>query len=310
MWRHALALAIVGAQTIGCGAEVPQGGAVAPSDAPRIVKTRLEATDFVPGDLDVVLRVDLARIGGELGPEVMGRLRASALGPEESADPIAGWLAHGLAHADVVWLALRQGDGDGVDRVLVVEGNLPPYAVRSGELAAVPSGVADVTVLDRRGRLTRSTFARVLTYKNRLTAFASAVETDPALRALRSGRGESPLEPPAEGLASLEARTLRLPPPYEAAYPALAKALRHVARARVVVSSGERVLRLEGELVGKTPAGAEVLEQLFVALRDEPAEEGEAALLAGAKIEREGTRVRVVWDMPGWFVASFFEAAK
>jgi hypothetical protein len=310
MWRRVFALAIVGAQTIGCGAELPHGGAASPSATPRIVKTRLEAVDFVPGDLDLVLRIDLARFAAELGPEVMGRLRASALGPGDDADPIAGWLAQALAHADVVWLALRQGESSGMDRVLVVEGKLPTYVLRSGQLAVAPSGVADVVALDRRGPLVRGGFARVLTYKNRLTAFASAVEMDPVMRALRSGRGESPLEPSAEGLASLDARALRLPPPYEASYPALARALRNVARARVVVSSGDRVLRLQGELVGKTPAGAELLEQLFVALRDEPAEAGDAALFAGAKIEREGTRITIAWDLPGWFVASFFDGAR
>lgn len=308
MGRRALALAIVAAQTIGCGAEVPHGGAVDPTTAPHIVKSRLEATDLIARDLELVVRVDVGRIGSELGPDLMGRLRARALeAPSVEGDPIAPWLAHAMAHAEIVWIGVRLDASGGADRVLVAEGRIPPYPLVSGQLAATPSGVADVSVLDRRGPLARADLARVVTVRDRLVAFASAVEMDGSLRALTSGRGDEPLEPAAEGLLSFDAASLHLPPPYDTRFPALARALRHVDRARGVVSASDRALRLETELRAKTPEGAVVLAKLFEALRDEPADDGGPTLLAGAQIEREERLVRVAWTVPGWLVASLFE---
>src|SRR5262249_57714767 len=91
-----LAVACLGALA-GCAASRPP-----PPRAPALSTPN----DAIPPDLDLVIRVDLAKVRAALGPEGIAVLRrgaASAAGAETGSD----FFVRALEHADVACLALR-----------------------------------------------------------------------------------------------------------------------------------------------------------------------------------------------------------
>ena len=69
-WCRGLAMASL-LLACGCGAEVPPGGGGAMPkvpEGPRIAR-QVDAADLLPKDLDLVVRVDLARMRAGLGPD-------------------------------------------------------------------------------------------------------------------------------------------------------------------------------------------------------------------------------------------------
>ena len=297
-FKQALLL-FVAAQTISCGREVQRPETIA--DAPRVSR-RIEAQDLLPSDLDVVLRFDVARMASELGPAAMDELRRGALrSAAHEGDPLASWLADALGGADVVWVATRLGAFETGDRVIVVEGKVPAWKPGVLQLTKLDTGFSDVAVLDRSGSLKRSDLARVVLHKDRLAAFVSAVEVDAVLRSLRGQDTHTKLDPPAEGLLSAEAKISGLPEPYAGQYPSLARLTRHIEKASLVVTAKDKALQLEGQLVANTVEGAELVEKLLTALRDEGGEGGEESPLKGAEFVRVERVVRVRWVI-GWGV--------
>ncbi len=113
----ALALVLVAA----CGRVVPHGGESPPAPAPAAA-TPLPRTfapaELIPSDLDLVVRVDLAKVRSSLG----GELPAEGELPLLDAAGLDAVARQALVHADVVWLASRVADLDEGDRVLAIEG--------------------------------------------------------------------------------------------------------------------------------------------------------------------------------------------
>ena len=110
----------------GCGPTVPRGGVPKP-EAPAKAPVDLEAIDALPGDLDLVVRVDLGKVKDGLGADSARDITDRALEDAGSR----GVLKRALAEAEVVWLALRLSDLEAGDRALVVRsaGVLKPEAL-------------------------------------------------------------------------------------------------------------------------------------------------------------------------------------
>jgi hypothetical protein len=177
-----------------------------PPDAPRVVS----ASDFVPADLDVVVRLDLARMKAALGAVTQQLLwrdllsRASAVG--EEPDELALRM---LLEADVVYLGYRPSPLLlPLDRVLALQGRFTPLTqTPSGFSGGVDLG-ADVRYWDRQSNepLARSSAARLYAVGSRVRAFVSEAELDAVERALDGAAGAPPLSAPEEGALSLAAR--------------------------------------------------------------------------------------------------------
>lgn len=298
------------AGTFGCK-EVPHGGvraggvpvgeASGPTrpPGPQVVR-RVAAVELIPADLDLVVRVDLARMRLQLGAEAIDRLFARAVveaGPGAEVDPL---LVLATRRADVVWIGLRASDPASGDRVVVVEGQLAglrpdPARFRPGP----PSIVAGVVQLDRAGAVPRDGTARVVAIGERALAFVSPVEVDAVERVLRDGPDSKRGDPSAEGLVSADLRVRRLAPDLERRFPSLGAVVAGVDRVRGTAVLLDDGLRVDLEVLGASQPGAERLLAFVLALRDGAAESDRAKVLATLSAERIDKTVRLRWTLPG-----------
>ncbi|HEY3501013.1 MAG TPA: hypothetical protein VGK73_40245 [Polyangiaceae bacterium] len=165
--------------------------------------------DAVPLDLDLVIRVDLARVRAGLGPEAVGGLRRNALGAS-GADASDPWIAEAVEKSDTAILALRPEFGaEGPDNVLVLSGRfsdvLPLTHPPPGWLAPVDLG-GNVRRFDRKRAGLRSTPVRFYAFGTEQLVFVSVAELDSVEAVLERGRSPTRLRPKASGLLSFQAR--------------------------------------------------------------------------------------------------------
>jgi hypothetical protein len=194
----------LGALALGCGPRrLP-----APPDAPRIVS----AAELIPADLDVVARLDLAKMRAALGGVTSDLLSREVLAKgtqgEEAPPP---FLIGSLLEADVVYLGYRPSPLLApLDRVLALQGSFTPLTkAPEGFSGGVDLG-ADLRYWDRApgAKLSRTGVARIYALGNRVRAFVSEAELDAVECALEDGAGEGPrrLTAPEAGALSLAAR--------------------------------------------------------------------------------------------------------
>ncbi|MDF3066916.1 MAG: hypothetical protein K0R38_2517 [Polyangiaceae bacterium] len=177
-----------------------------PPPAPRVVA----AAELIPPDLDVIARLDMAKMKAALGGltpqllsrEVLARGNADGEEPEEL-------VVESLLEADVVYLGYRPSSLFlPLDRVLALQGRFSPITkTPPGFLGGIDLG-ADVRYWDRQRTkpLARSASARLYAAGDRVRAFVSEAELDAVERALdRLGEPRS-LSAPEEGALSLAAR--------------------------------------------------------------------------------------------------------
>jgi hypothetical protein len=308
--------AVVASCALAACKEVPHGGVRASGDAaadarpkppagPRVAR-RVSATDLVPGDLDLVVRLDLARVRAQLGADAVDRLFARALveaaatpGALVDVDPL---LALAARRGEVLTIALRAEDPTSGDRVVVVEGKLAglePEAARFR--AGPPVGLEGVRVFDRVGALdhaSRDATARVVAVADRALAFVSPVEVDAVARVLRDGPDPKRGDPAAEGLVSVDLRVRRLAPALERRFPSLGAVVAGLDRARGTATLKDDGLAIDLAIVGASEAGAERLLRFVDALREGGAASERARVLASLSAERTERTVRVRWTVP------------
>lgn len=268
---------------------------------------RVTASELLPADLDLVLRIDLARMRSQLGAEAIDRLLARALvdaarAPSAvvDADPL---LVLAARRAEVVYVALRAEDPTSGDRVVVVEGKLAgltpePARYRPGP----PSALEGVRTFDRIGALThapRDTTARVVAVGERALAFVSPVEVDSVERLLEVGPDPKRGDPVAEGLVSVDLRVRRLGPRLERRFPSLGAVVAGLERVRGSAAMLDDGVRVDLEVQGASQLGAERLLAFVEALKQGSAESERAKILASLSAERLDKTVRVRWTVPG-----------
>jgi hypothetical protein len=286
-------LALSLALSAGCGAEVPAGGAGAMPrvpEGPRVAR-QVDAPDLLPKDLDLVVRVDLARMRSGLGPDATKQLsaRAVALSPG-SADQEA-ILATALGRAEVVWVGMRLTDVESGDRVVVAEGRLAGLAPEPGgpDWNQQKTAIADVFVYDRATPPPRAGTARIVAVGDRILAFVSPVQVAAVDRVLRNGPDEGRGDPAAEGIFSVDLRARPLPW-------LLARRFKHIAD--ILEGLVDDGAKLEGEIVAKSSESADKAMKFLAILRDNVQDPKYVELMSKAKLERVGKRVQLKWEVP------------
>jgi hypothetical protein len=251
MRRRALLLGV--AALCGCGPRhLP-----APPSAPRVVA----ASELIPADLDVALRLDMTRVKGALGaltPLALSR-EVLARAAEANGDEPDELLVTSLLSADLVYLGYRPSPSLlPLDRVLALQGRFEPLTrPPSGFSPAIDLG-ADLRYWDKRpGRpLPRSSVARLYAQGDRVRAFVSEAEIDAVERALEGLPGSQRLLAPEEGSLSLAARPRLLG---RLATGSLRELLERAERLELVIDLESDAAKLKLTLTTAEPAHAEQL---------------------------------------------------
>jgi hypothetical protein len=294
------ALLILGFATslLGCGADAGAKGTRAHAAVPAIDR-RVDPSEIFPADLDLVVRLDVARMRSSIGPAAASAMAARAA--REAGDDV---LRAALACADVVWLGARVGEIDAGDHVVLVEGTSCAPELDRGQWTPEPSRNRSVKVWDRVDPARRTGTARVLVLGDRATAFVSPMEVDSITRILADGPDARRGNPVAEGVVSLDVRAARLPPALEQKFPSIAAIIAGLERVRgtaVVVDEG---VQIDVQILSPTAKGAEKALRFLSALRDNVEDPRVSLVLRKVSIEQiEGT-VRIRLLLPGKVVLS------
>jgi hypothetical protein len=253
----------------------------------------MDPADLFPADLDLVVRVDMARMRSQLGPDVIERLPASAL-PDAARDLVTP----AIRRANVVWFGLRLGDIEAGDRVVVVEGHVDDLEPDSARFRRVESASTDVTVFDRIGPLKRSDTAQIIAFGSRALAFVSAVEKPSVDRVLRDGPDPQRGEPEATGLVSFDLRAGRLPPTLERRFPSIGSIVAGLRHAKGTAVLGDQGLHLEAVIVGRSTGDAAKALKFLTAVREGVQDTRYAGILRGLQLEQLEATVRLRWVVP------------
>ena len=287
--RAVLSLLGVLVASLGCRSETAK-----PAHNAR-KKLRMDAVELFPADLDVVLRVDLARMRAALGPatdNLSGRVRSELNADDEL-------VARAIERARVAWLGMRIADLDKGDRVLVVEGDVEDLRPDPGVFQLVDPPLGEgVTTFERRGPIARDATARIHLLGARTIAFVSGVEVDGVERILLRGPDPGRRDPPADGLVSADLRGRRLPVELERRFPSIGAIIRGVKRARASVTMVDDGLRAEVEIATASENASTKLEGFLSALREGGQSSRYAELFDGMRVERLERAVQVKWVVP------------
>jgi hypothetical protein len=255
-----------------------------PPSAPSVVRP-LEA---MPGDLDLVVRLDLHRIRDTLGSAAMTAITEQAVhglkGADQATDAL---LLSALGQTDTLWLGVRPMAGfETGDSVFVMTGHFShfdPHAAASTPHFDPPIELGgNFRRFDRAPPKTRSAPARFYTRGDDLVVSLSEAEIDSVERSLEERRGALPLEPAEKGVLSAVARPRVLPPEFFALSPALGKLAQTAERCELnadLTSAGvDATLSLKFE----DPSSAERVGAALTDLREAlKGETGRLAKLAG-----------------------------
>jgi len=255
-----------------------------PPSAPTFVR----ALDAMPGDLDLVVRLDLKRIRDTLGVAAMQAITAEAMrglrGADQATDAL---LLNALGNTDTLWLGLRPATGAAVaDTVFVMTGHFSdfdPHAVASVPPFQRPIDLGGtVRRYDRASPKVRAAPARIYTRGDDLVVSLSEAEIDSVERSLEERRGTPPLEPAEKGALSAVARPRVLSTELLDTAPSLRHLAERATRCELtadLTSAGvDAALSLKFEDSSAAERVGRALGELRDALKGEP---GRLATLAG-----------------------------
>ena len=238
------ALLLIALMALACASE-----RIPPPSAPGPFVER--PADAIPGDLDVVVRIDFARVKSALGSQLLHQLKERApRGGDAASERL---LVDAMTRADTIWIALRPADDlEQSDNVIILRGrfgDLDPkkYGGESRWRGPTDLGAA-FRVYERDQPKLRSAPARIYLRLPDLMIFVSAAEIDSAERVIERGADDPRLEPPEKGAIALEARIGRLAEAIAARSPAAARLLEPARRLRATIDLDAGGLRAELEL--------------------------------------------------------------
>lgn len=279
----ALLAAASPAMPLGCAGSEPVAAA-SPEPAPA----RLE--ELLPGDADLVARVDLERVRAVLS------LPPRALEPglvDARAEPgLHAWLADRLDRARFATLAFgARPPGEAPSFACALTGETFERSAPPG--FGAPRALGDGLVARARGAAgSGGDLALVVEGAGRGVLVASRAAA-PAVEARAAGRGLAPLEPTLPGVLSVSVRPAALGAALARRAPSTAALLGRATRLDAAASIGEAGLGLELDLRAPPGAALERLEalagELVRALSVEPGLLGELA--RGATVERVADHV-------------------
>jgi hypothetical protein len=268
---------------------------IPPPDTPAPALAR--PVDAIPADLDVVVRVDLARMRRALGPGAVAALRDRAAGAEGADRRL---LEQALAAADTVWIAFRPGLApDKTDQVVVLRGNFEKLDPRSHDAEPawqLPIDLGGGWRLYRRPKpSTRAAPARIYLRVDDLLVFVSSAEIDSAERSIEARVRDDDLEPPEKGAVSVAARLKPLSRTLLERSPAAARLLARGQRLTASADLDADGLRAEIELSFDTEEDARDVADAAGLLVAALAENGDLpkSLAESLRIEAVGTSMVV-----------------
>jgi len=259
-----------------------------PPSAPSLVR----ASDAMPADLDLVLRLDLLKIRDALGGAAMSAISQQAVqglrGSDRGTDVL---LLGALEQTDTLWLGVRPTRTlEAADSVFVMFGHFsefdPHRAASTPPFARAIDLGGSLRRYDRAQPPARGAPARIYVQGEELLVSLSAAEIDSVERSLEAQRGMPPLEPAEKGVLSLVARPQTLP----------LELLAGTGNLRHLVQSADR-LELIADLTG---SGVDAT--LALKFEDAPAAEHVAQALAemrdalgagSGRLAKFATRVKV-----------------
>ncbi len=236
---------------LGCAASRPP-----PPRAPTLALP----SDALPPDLDLVVRVDLARVRAALGAEGLALVRRGA-STALVTDASGAILEGALERADTALLALRPELIPGeTDNVLVLEGHFADLglerALRAGGFSAPVDLGGDVRRFEHPGKLGRSAAARVYAFGDERLVFVSIAEIDSVEAVVERGLTPNQLKPKASGVFGFALRLRGLRARLDRTFPLLAVAFGDAIHLEGSVESTDTGLALEMSLELPDAAGA------------------------------------------------------
>jgi hypothetical protein len=164
----------------------------------------------IPSELDVVVRVDLAKVRAGLGDSTLLRLRQRAAERMGGAPEHERMIGDLLLASDTLLVAFRPANNSrNLDNVLVFRGRMQDFTPKIYALEPAFGGAMDLgRDLRRHDRKSpvRSQPARVYVAGTSTVVLVSEAALDSVERRLESGELDPHLEPPAKGLLSVAAR--------------------------------------------------------------------------------------------------------
>ena len=207
------ALAFCGLSALGCAAP-------ARSSAPP---TPREAEPGLPADLDVAIRVDIARLASELGGSLAEQLVVDLL--VSDGDSVAAALVKdAVARSELLWLGFRAGlDLHAADKVLIFRGRFGDFEARLRDSAfSWSESGTEWPHFERLGPAPGS-FERVYPLRDRVLVLATRGETPVLEPSFEQPTPSASLRPPDRGTVSAAARAEELRRTQLRAYPTLAE---------------------------------------------------------------------------------------
>lgn len=292
---HALALLLL---LTACGRVLPHGGVRSTAAQPAAATPKLAdlaPPDFLPADLELVVRLDLKRVREGLGEKEANELVARAIDRAAAS----GLMRLALSQARVLWFGLRVTDIDEGDRVIAVEFNddatltPDPNTWRRHE-----TSVVGLVRHDAIKKPARSEFAQVYTLGQQGAVFVTPVEVHPTARRLDHLHLQRD-QPDARGLLSMDYRPTRLSPSLEDRYPSLSALLRGVERVRATVHFEGDEVRLEGRVGCASESAALKLRRFIDTFRNSLSKsKRHASTLRQLEATTTETDLRFTWRLP------------
>lgn len=246
--REGATLALLGALLLGGCAQTER--IAGPPEAPRLGQPSLA----MPGDLDLVVRLDLGRLRDALGEDLQNAVDALlSTAPENAPDAATSRLLLALlSRAKTAWIGVRPAlSPEQTDNVLVLRGDfqgLVPSRISGKPDWTYPQDLGGGVLKFSRPRPGQRVAPAVLYFQDpNLVVIGSYAELDALEATLETGRGDPPLEPPDTGIASLAARLDKLQPILRSRAPSFGKLLSgaQTIRASAAWTGSELDLRVE-----------------------------------------------------------------
>jgi hypothetical protein len=295
---RAFAIAVAAAAVLGCTERLRPPAEPGPAGD--------RAGDFIPGDLDAVVRVDLDAGRRLFGATAVRALMIDVVDPED--DPAtANLLSKALEHATTVFVAFRPGlSARTTDHVTVFHGNfrdVDPRSEPKGDWRPPLDLGGGFQLYDRPQPKRRSAPARIYTRASDWLVFVSAAEIDSAERVIERRADDEHVDPPDRGVLSYAFRAEPIVPLLGQKFSAVAEALRGATNVSGSVAADERGLRATLEVAFTNEADAveagKRAEAVISALRT--SERLLGVLAKGARVSPVGSTmvVRIELDARG-----------
>lgn len=217
------------------------------------------AGDFIPGDLDVVVRVDLDAARRFFGASAVQAIVIDVVDPSE--DPAtAALLSAALEHANSVVVAFRPGlSARSTDHVVVFHGQFqgidPRSQPKSDWRPPLDLG-GGFQLYDRTTPRRRSAPARIYTRANDWFVFLSTAEIDSAERVIERRASDEHVEAPDRGILSYALRPEPILPLLRSKFPSVAETLQGATNVSGSVAADDRGMKATLDVVFTNDADA------------------------------------------------------